>query len=138
MDSALADNGPFELMIAEGRVRRIHSEEELRASVAELSTEIGVGRPRIVSLKAVRGHEVTFGVGGDMSFVQIARMSYEPPYLVSVSDRDARGEMTFWLHGIHHTEIRRRQLVPAAVALDVVSEFVFAGIRSRRVDWEEI
>ncbi|PYQ01295.1 MAG: hypothetical protein DMF83_26015 [Acidobacteria bacterium] len=94
-------------------------------------------RPIIVLVDA-HGHEVALGIGAEESFVQVQDQSGDPPYLVTVGDPTADGVVAFYLFGHHHTEIRRRHLVPSMVARRIVSAFLRSGSRSPDVEWEEV
>jgi hypothetical protein len=86
----------------------------------------------------VHGYEVLLGLGLLESFVHVERESGEPPYLVTLGDPAAEGELAFYLHEEHHTEIPRRYLISTSEALRIVREFFETGARSTSVEWEEI
>lgn len=127
-----------------GTGRLMWSEQESVAdvaTVAELDAQLDAldqvarrGRPTIVSLSA-HGRELTFGLGARRCVVQ---WEEEPggPYMVTRGDDDTPGVMEFFLHGEHHTEILRRNLIPAEQVRQVVREFFETGRRSDTVAWE--
>jgi hypothetical protein len=95
------------------------------------------GLPIIVQVY-VHGFEVGLGLGLPESFVHVERESGEPPYVITVGASEAEGVVAFYLHGQHHTEIPRRNLISTPEALRIVQEFFERGSRSTSVEWEEV
>jgi hypothetical protein len=54
-----------------------------------------------------------------------------------VGDQRARGVVAFYLFGEHHTEIPRRNLIPASTARRITEEFYVTGRPSGAVSWED-
>lgn len=92
---------------------------------------------RIVTIQA-HASTLTVGIGADSGFVQHASTSGEPPYYVTVGDAGALGHAEFQFHGVHHTEIPRRLLLPLSLTQDVVRLFLETGARPSNVSWEEV
>lgn len=104
-------------------------------SIAAKSKETGL--PFIVDVIAY-GYEISLGLGLPESFVHVEAESGEPPYFITVGDPTAEGVVAFYLHGTHHTEIARRNLISTAEAVRVAREFLERGERSAMVEWEEV
>jgi Immunity protein Imm1 len=111
--------------------------DALVARLNQIAAQCEPDAPVIVSIYA-HGYEATVGLGLQESFVHIELESGEPPYLITVGDTSAEGEVAFYLHGAHHTEIPRRNLISVAEALRILREFLETGARCERVRWEEI
>lgn len=92
----------------------------------------------IIAQVYVHGFEVGLGLGLPESFVHVERESGEPPYVITVGAPEAEGVVAFYLHGQHHTEIPRRNLISTPEALRIVREFFERGSRSTSVEWEEV
>jgi hypothetical protein len=95
------------------------------------------GVPFIVDV-IVHGYEVSLGLGLPESFVHITAESGQPPYFITVGQSSAPGVVAFYLHGAHHTEIARRNLISTPDAIRVIREFLERGERSATVEWEEV
>src|SRR5262245_35051991 len=93
---------------------------ECLETVAAKCREAGV--PFIVDV-VTHGYEMLLGVGLPESFVQIKSESGEPPYFITVGDPMAEGTVSFYLHGAHHTEIPRRNLISTLEAVRVARDF---------------
>ncbi len=92
----------------------------------------------IIAQVYVHGFEVGLGLGLPESFVHVERESGQPPYIITVGAPEAEGVVAFYLHGQHHTEIPRRNLISTPEALRVVRDFFERGSRSTSVEWEEV
>jgi hypothetical protein len=106
-----------------------HAIERLSARAAE--------RPSIVALYA-HGHQVMLGLGLPQSFVQIQE-SEDPenkPALLTVGDATADGAVAFYFLGSQHTEIPRRNLIPANTARRLARQFLTTGKVSEEAQWE--
>lgn len=101
-----------------------------------LSARAGRQHPSIIAVFA-HGHQVMLGVGLDESFVQIQEAGdAEKPALLTVGDAAAAGVVAFYLLGSQHTEIPRRNLIPASTARRLARQFLTSGKVSEDVSWE--
>jgi hypothetical protein len=107
--------------------------EELDSLLDKLAAECGSERRTIVIVQGPAEDGVYHGVGGDMSFVS----SRETPYLTTVGDGSARGEIDYYFEG-HHSPILRRNLIPTNVAREIIREFVVSGRLPKWQTWEPI
>ena len=112
---------------------------ELDRALDRVAAQCSPDRPTIVVIH-VNGYELTLGLGSTQSFVQLAQ-SQEPqtePYLVTVGDGRAQGEVAFYFLGEHHTEVQRRHIISTSTARDVAREFFNTGRRSPVISWEKV
>lgn len=95
--------------------------------------------PTVIEIQ-VRGYLLTMAVGLPESFVQISSDSGLSPYLVAVSDKKAADHDTFnfYFQGLHHTEIRRRYILPTMFARELTRAFVVTGTIPESIEWEEV
>ncbi len=93
--------------------------------------------PTIVSIE-MHNALVYIGLGLEQSFIHFMSSNNEPPYFASVGDKDLDGVIEFYLHGNHHTDIQRKNLIPLDKARFIVKEFFQTGIRPEIVAWEEV
>lgn len=102
-----------------------------------LSARSSGGHPTIVALYA-HGHQVIIGVGLEESFVQIQHQDdpENKPALVTVGQPHADGAVSFYLLGTQHTEIPRRNLIPATTARRLARQFLTSGKVSEEAKWE--
>ena len=77
----------------------------------KISSDLKDDMPIIVTVK-MHDSLVYLGLGLDISFVHVMSVSNEPPYWVTLGDTYLDGGVDFFLHGRHHTEIPRRNLIP--------------------------
>ena len=113
--------------------------DELDRALDRITAQCAPNRPIIVVINA-HGYAITLGLGLPESFVQLAQ-SDEPqtqPYLVTVGNIRADGELAFYFLGEHHTEIARRHLVPTSTAREVARDVFTTGRRSQVTAWEEV
>ena len=102
----------------------------------QLASACAQDAPIVVRL-SVHGYDIEIGLGLAESFVHIEHESGMPPYFTTMGDPQAEGTVSFYLFGNAQTGILRRNLVPAALAREVVREFFETGSRSSRVEWEK-
>ncbi len=93
--------------------------------------------PTIVSIE-MHNALLYIGLGLEKSFIHFMSSNNEPPYFSSLGDNDLDGVISFYLHGNHHTEIQRKNLIPLDKARFIVATFFQTGIRSEIVSWEEV
>lgn len=103
----------------------------------EIESNVSPDTPIIVFVY-VHGYQVGLGLGSPESFLQFEHESGEPPYIVSVGDDTAGGELAFYLFGNHHTEISRRYLISADLALEGLKYWIQNGVRPKNIIWEEV
>ena len=123
----------MKVILTDGSETRASSPAELNSIVSTLD----VSSSPILTVEC-HASQVRVGLSSAGWFIQVAPLSGEPPYFVTVGDPGAAGFATFFLHGVHHTEIPRRNLVPSEAARQVLSEFALNGSRSAMVSWEEV
>jgi hypothetical protein len=95
--------------------------------------------PTVIEIQA-NGYLLTMAVGLPESFVQISSDSGLSPYFVAVSDKKAADDDTFnfYFQGLHHTEIRRRYILPTLLAREITRAFVVTGTIPESIEWEEV
>jgi len=86
----------------------------------------------------VYAHNYQVGLGAEERFLHFELESGEPPYMISVGDDSAEGELAFYLSGNHHTEISRRNLIPAVKARQALYEWIRTEVRPSDIEWEEV
>ena len=112
--------------------------EQLARCLGNVAAECEkAGVPFIVDV-TVHDHEMLLGVGLPQSFVHIEALTGKAPYFITLGDPTAVGAVSFSLHGVHPTEIPRRNLISTPDALRVAREFLERGQRSNSVEWEEL
>ena len=93
--------------------------------------------PTIVSVE-IHNTLLYVGLGLEQSFIHFMSTNNEPPYFASVGDKNLDGVIDFYLHGSHHTEIQRKNLIPLDKARLIVKTFFQTGIRPDIIAWEEV
>lgn len=106
---------------------------ELDLLLNKLDAEHGRDDPIILIVGGPGQEDVYFGVGGDMSFVS----STEEPYLTTVGDNSADGEVDYFFQG-HHSPVARKQLIPADIARKIIREFFVSGVLPSWQTWKPI
>jgi len=94
-------------------------------------------RPFIITFE-VRNRVVYLGLAKDLGFVHVTSVSNAPPYVITVGERAQGGNIEFFLHGEHHTEIEARHLIPADHAWTAVRKFLESGQLLPSLKWEEV
>ncbi len=102
----------------------------------KLAEQCRADAPRTVRL-CVHGYEVEIGLGLPESFVHIDHESGMPPHFTTLGDAQAEGEVAFYVLGERQFGTLRRNLIPMALARQVVREFFETGHRSEAVEWEK-
>ena len=94
--------------------------------------------PTVLEIHA-HGYLFSMAVGLAESFIQISSDSGLSSNLVAVADKDASDNDTFnfYFQGLHHTEIRRRNILPSGFARELARSFLINGTIPKDVDWEE-
>lgn len=111
--------------------------DELERILDDLDSQFSAEGPTIVFVEA-HGCQVSLGLGYEESFVHFEQVSGDPPYFITVGNDSAEGVETFYLFGVHHTEIPRRNLVRAVEAREVLRECIRTAVWPRHVKWEEV
>ena len=95
--------------------------------------------PTVLEICA-NGYLFSIAVGLAESFIQISCDSDPSSYFVAVSDKNAPDNETFsfYFQGLHHTEIRRRNILALTVARELARSFVLSGIIPKEVEWEKV
>ena len=109
---------------------------QLDRALDTITAQCPPDKPTIVFVE-VHGHTLSLGLGASESFVQLTE-SDDPPYMLTVGDSAAEGQVPFLLQGEHDTEIPRRNLVPLSTARAIVREFFTTGRRPSITAWEEV
>jgi Immunity protein Imm1 len=110
---------------------------ELDGALHKAELRCAVGRPIIVSLYT-RGFHLEIGLGLPRSFVSIQRC--EPQLgqrVITVGDGMSDSGAVFFLGG-DHTEVSRRNLLPASDARRIFREFFNTGVASTSCYWEAL
>lgn len=118
-------------------VIEVSNADELKHALDNIEAMVNPDRPMIVFVEA-HGYQVCLGLGHKESFVHFEQSSGDPPYMVTLGNRDAEGIVAFYLFGNHHTEIRQRHLIPVVKARNLLYEWIQTGTRPTNVEWEEI
>jgi hypothetical protein len=84
------------------------------------------------------GHELSFPIGVNNSFLQIAKESGLPPYVMALGKRNEQGYEIFYLEGQHHTEIPKRFILPIEKIIELVKEYIKDKQLSLSIEWEDI
>ena len=118
-------------------VIEVTNSEELEDALEKIGSQVRPDHPMIIFVNA-HGYRVILGIGYEESFLQFELESGDPPYLATVGNPNIQGVVAFYLFGDHHTEIRRRNLIPTARARAVLAEWIKTAIRPIDIEWEEI
>ena len=111
----------------------IRSITELDRLLDKLEEEHGPKNPIILIVDGPGQESVYVGVGGDMSFVS----GTEEPYLTTVSEDSAGGEIEYLFQG-HHSPVARKQLIPKDLARKIIREFFVTGVLPSWQTWTPI
>jgi hypothetical protein len=77
------------------------------------------------------------GVGREVS-VATYQQSNDPPYFISLGDRDATGS-TWFCYGTQHSEYLASNVIPPKLARQALAEFFDTnGKRPTAVEWEQL
>ncbi|HSE24963.1 MAG TPA: Imm1 family immunity protein [Pyrinomonadaceae bacterium] len=90
--------------------------------------------PTVLEIE-VQGCRLMMAVGLPESFVQITTNS---SVTVATIDGIREGTFDFYFQGIHHTEIRRRHILPIATARELARAFLITGVAPDGITWEEL
>ena len=110
-----------------------------QATITELLHWVKEQDPFLFELRSDNGFTLTAGFAASVGCAQHAPSSGDPPYYVTVQERDAEsaGLVTF-LVGNEMTEVPKRWCLPSQQVEEIVTCFVKTGGRLEAVDWEEI
>ena len=114
----------------------IGSGRELEEWLDRLADRCSPDAPRTVRV-CMHGYEVEIGLGLAESFVHVDHESGMPPHFTTLGDASAEGEVAFYVLGDRQAGTPRRNLIPMALARQVVREFFDTGSRSAAVEWEK-
>jgi len=94
--------------------------------------------PTVLEIRA-NGYLFSIAVGLAESFIQISCDSDLSSYFAAVWDKNApdNDTLNFYFQGLHHTEIRRRNILPSTVARELARSFVLSGTIPKEVEWEK-
>lgn len=106
--------------------------DELELVLDQLVLDYCPEQPIIITIDGPKGESIYSGIGAQ-SFVS----SCEPPYLTTVGDNLADGEVEFFFHG-HHSPITYRNLIQLEVSKKIVKEFFISGQLPFWQVWEPI
>jgi hypothetical protein len=90
--------------------------------------------PTVLEIE-IPGSRLMMAVGLPESFVQITTNS---SIRVATIDGIKEGTLDFYFQGIHHTEIRRRHILPIATARELARAFLITGAAPDTIAWEEL
>jgi len=112
---------------------------ELDQALHKVGAHCTAKHPIIVAI-CVHGYEVGIGLGLPESFVNIKSWERGTPEscLITVGNDQAQRGAVFFFLDTQHTEIPRRNLIPATQARQIVREFFETGSRSTSVKWEQL
>jgi hypothetical protein len=114
---------------------KINSIAEFNSALKEAQESSSTKSPIIFVILA-HGCVLTFPIGRSKSFVQISSAPHEPPYWITVGNREATGYFVFQVNGEHYTEIPRRNIVFIHHARKIARQFLLTGQRPTDVEWE--
>jgi hypothetical protein len=97
----------------------------------KLAAQNDADHPNFVMIDGPGDESVYFGVGGHVSFVS----SMEMPYLTTVGEEAASGEVNYKFQG-HHSPIGRKSTIPAHLARAIVRVFFSTGSLPSWQSWE--
>lgn len=122
-----------------------HEDEVAVNDIAELDRVIDDAiksecreHPTVLEIRA-NGYLFSMAVGLAESFIQISDSNLSS-YFVAVSDKNAPDNETFsfYFQALHHTEIRRRNILASTVARELARSFVLSGTIPEEVEWEKV
>jgi hypothetical protein len=114
----------------------VPSVDELDRILDDIAARYRPNHPTIVEL-SIPPMQVGFGLGAPESFVQL-QWSNDPPYRITMGDERAGGVVAFYLFGHHHTEVSRRNLLPASTVRQLVRDIYRTGEQPPTVRWEDV
>jgi len=118
-------------------VRTIRELETTIADAAEHSRSINL--PNIIHITAESGNVLSLVVGDPETVLAFQYAHSNPPYFVSKGGDDAdKPYFTAFGSLKHHTEFRRRNVIPTRDGLSAVREFVETGNLPACTIWEEV
>jgi hypothetical protein len=112
----------------------ISAAPELDRVLDELAERTPEEHPILVDLIHPVGGTLAIGIGGAVSVLSHVPASGDPPYLVSIGNETATGEIGFYGYG-EWSEFSREDCVPNAVARQVARDFLATGELSQQVRW---
>ena len=117
----------------------ISTRQELDQALHKVEARCNPEHPIIVAL-SVHGYEVGIGLGLPESFVNVKSWERGTPEsgLITVGDGRAKRGAVFFFLDKQRTEIAQRNLIPMALARQIVREFFETGRRSTSVPWEKL
>jgi Immunity protein Imm1 len=118
----------------------IESAEQLDAALSEATPEARIhGMLNIVFIEAENGDCIGLAVGGDETVLCFDYGHRLPPYYVSRgSSHDEDPVLTAYTSFQHHTEFRRRNVIPAGAGRLAALEFFRTGALPECIEWEEV
>jgi hypothetical protein len=115
----------------------INDYSDLDRLIENINKSNNSGFPTLFVIR-LRGYELSFPIGENFSFLQIAKESGLPPYKMAVDKNNDQGYQTFVLEGTHDTEVPKRYVIPTETVKNIVKEFIMTGKQSSCVQWEDI
>ncbi len=101
----------------------VHSIADLEEALRRIAEASDPDVPPLATVLRQDGDQLTIGLGRPFSVLTYIAQDLDPPYFTSLGNENARGGEDFYLQG-HHTEFRRRSLIPPEDALEAVRRFV--------------
>lgn len=106
---------------------------ELEEIINELE---GCKDPILADIVIENGDIMSIGIGGgDDTVLTFMSANLDPPYFHSLGQCDSDEYIVYFYYD-EWTELPRNTLIPKAVAMGAVAEFVNFGRRSDKVKWE--
>jgi hypothetical protein len=93
--------------------------------------------PIMIDVIASDGRSLVLGLGRNKAVLSLAGPDGSPPYLASVGDEDAEGDISFEYHG-EATDFQSRHAVPIRVARTAAAQFLSEPRLPDAVRWEEV
>ena len=119
---------------------RVNSIEELDSVLFEAANEAKLGEKlNIIYLEADNGNAISIAVGGDETVLGFTYSHNNPPYYASRGiSGDEEPVLTAYVYLEHHTEYPRRNVIPIALAISAIHEFIESGELPASIQWIEV
>ncbi len=116
----------------------VRDEKDLASVIDAAAKEASPARLTIANLYADNGDALSIVLGGPETVVSFTYGHGNPPYYVSRGEDDnVEPVLTCYLFMTHHTEFRRRHVIPMERGLAAAHEFLQTGRRPEVIEWDE-
>lgn len=117
--------------------RSVGSVEEAIELVESLHAQFkGVNHPSIITVRNDAGDIMTIGLGAERSFLNFMSEHLKPPYYSTVGENENEQTTTMFDFMGEQTEVRSRNLISLAGAVEALKVFCNTGQRDSSRSWE--